>query len=141
MTIFEFWAQWFLALTNCWYWFGGIVTIPVFKQETLRCKNWCFCYLYMENLFFIWFWWGFLMNSLGNFISEKFIALSCNYYCFWHERTQKEKISNFMQIHLYMHLNGLLMDHNFCFVFYFSVLEMNILIYWSESNSWIYFYI
>jgi len=38
----------------------GIVILPVSKQEVLRCKNWCFCYLYTESLFFIWFWWGFV---------------------------------------------------------------------------------
>jgi len=22
-----------------------MVTLPVFKQDALKCKNWCFCYL------------------------------------------------------------------------------------------------
>jgi len=29
----------------------GIVTLPIFKQEALRCKNCYFCYLYMESWF------------------------------------------------------------------------------------------
>ena len=135
-----------------------LIILPVSKQEALRCKSRCFCYLYMESLFFIWFcgfapgfvnykkgctrlaaasdkvyqllahgwwfspgtpsssttktgrhdiaeillkvalnnknqsinqsfiwfWWVVLMNSLGKFLSEKWIALLCNYYCFWH---------------------------------------------------------
>ena len=30
----------------------GIVTLAFSKQEALRCENVCFCYLYMESLFF-----------------------------------------------------------------------------------------
>ena len=47
-----------------WPWIAlGIATLPVFKQEALRCKNKCFCYLYMNSLFFIWFWWGLFCNQ------------------------------------------------------------------------------
>jgi hypothetical protein len=27
----------------------GIITLPVFKQETPRCKNGVYCFLYMES--------------------------------------------------------------------------------------------
>ena len=57
-----------------------IITIPVFKQETLLCKNWCFCYLYMESLFFIWF---FLNEFLRKIPFRNMIVLLYNHYPFF----------------------------------------------------------
>jgi hypothetical protein len=54
-----FWIQWPLALNKGWY----CGTIPVSKQEALRC----FCYLYMEFIFHLILMGFFLMNSLGKY--------------------------------------------------------------------------
>ena len=69
----EFLKQWSLV---------GIVIVPISKQEALRCKNGCFCYLYMDSLVFIWFWWClFLMNSLENLFQKNiyhyYVATKC----------------------------------------------------------------
>ena len=64
-----------------------IISLPVFKQEALRWKNWCFCYLYMESLFF----YLILMNSLGKSLSAKCIVLLCNFYHSYHEKGPNER--------------------------------------------------
>jgi hypothetical protein len=39
--------------------------------------------VYIESLFYTWFWWVFFMNSL-----EKWLALLYNHYRFWHKRAR-----------------------------------------------------
>ena len=114
-----------------WCWFGIFyLTLPVSKQEALSCKNGCFCYLYTESLFFIWLLWFFLMNSLGKSLSEKFMALLCHYYSYWHKSSPKcvnckVLTCPFFVQFLYSyflqndHLNGLLICRNFCCNFSF----------------------
>ena len=56
----EFWMQLYLALNKGWFlWYCNSTLVPISKQQALRCKNGCFCYFYMENLLFIWFWYVF----------------------------------------------------------------------------------
>jgi len=46
----------------------GTVTLTVSKLEALRCKNGCFCYMYMEFIFHLGF---FFINSLEKNPSQK----------------------------------------------------------------------
>ena len=49
-------------------------------------------FLFLESVIFIRFWWCFIFrNSLRKSLSEKCMALLCNYYRFWHWMDQKEK--------------------------------------------------
>ena len=57
------WFFWILStIILGWYWFGVLLPL-ISKQKIIMCKNWYFCYLYMESnshlilmviFFFLW---------------------------------------------------------------------------------------
>jgi hypothetical protein len=71
-----------------WHWikvgFWDIIALPISKQQALRCKNGCFCYLYMANLLFIWFWYVFSITwHLLSVSLSHFKLLLCNRLADW----------------------------------------------------------
>jgi len=85
----NFWFSWTILIFTLrsleqnkgWKWFRSVISMSVSMQGTQKCKICVSVFLQGEFIFHLILSFS-VMNSVGNFLLEKYIALLCIYYHF-----------------------------------------------------------